>query len=119
MWALGVVEDEPIGEFLVEGGQVGKEEIFVEVDEGLLEGAVEAFEVGVHPGRLGVGIPARDAAFLQGSGKVCLELAAIVREQDLRGFGQQAQGRAKRRLGVAAALGFARPTQRPDGWSGQ
>ncbi|HXF08102.1 MAG TPA: hypothetical protein VNK45_06220 [Candidatus Acidoferrales bacterium] len=41
VWALGVVEDEPVGEFLVEQGQVGKEQVFVVVDEGCLEGAVE------------------------------------------------------------------------------
>jgi hypothetical protein len=51
--ALGVVEDEPIGELLVEEIEVGEQQVFVVVDEGFLEGAVEAFHVGVHLGGFG------------------------------------------------------------------
>jgi hypothetical protein len=69
MGPLGVDEDEPVGEFLVEERQVGKEQVFVEVDEGVLDGAVKALDVGVHFGRFGVGVPALDAVGLQGLGK--------------------------------------------------
>ncbi len=46
--ALGVVEHQPIGEFLVEEGEIGEEPVFVVVDEGFLEGAIEAFGMGIH-----------------------------------------------------------------------
>lgn len=105
MWALGVVEDEPVGEFLVEQGQVGKEQVFVVIDEGFLEGAVEAFDMGVHPGAFGVGIPALDMPCLDGSGEVFFELAAIVREHDLGGLWQQGEHGFQGGLGVAT--GFA------------
>ena len=45
---LGVVEDEPVGQFLVEAGRVCVEQVFVVVDEGLLDGTVEALSVRVH-----------------------------------------------------------------------
>jgi hypothetical protein len=40
--ALSVVEDEPIGEFAVEEGEVGEEQVLVVVHEGLLDRPVEA-----------------------------------------------------------------------------
>ena len=46
VWSFGVVEDEPLGEFLVETGEVGEEQVFVVVDEGFLDGAIEAFGMG-------------------------------------------------------------------------
>jgi hypothetical protein len=61
---LGVVEDEPVGELAVEERKVGEEQLLVVVHEGLLDRAIEALGVGVHLGRLGVGVPALDAAHL-------------------------------------------------------
>ncbi len=46
--ALGVVEDEPVGELAVEEGKICQEQIHVIVDEGLLDGADEALGLGVH-----------------------------------------------------------------------
>jgi hypothetical protein len=40
--ALGVVEDQPVGQFAVEEGEVGKEQILMVVDKGLLDCSVEA-----------------------------------------------------------------------------
>lgn len=45
--ALCVVENRSIGRFPVEGGQVGKEQVFVVVDEGFLKRVVEMFGMGV------------------------------------------------------------------------
>lgn len=47
MGVFGVVEEEPVGELLVEAGKVGEEQVFVVVDEGLLDGAIKAFGMGV------------------------------------------------------------------------
>jgi uncharacterized protein YabN with tetrapyrrole methylase and pyrophosphatase domain len=47
---LGVVEEEPFGQFLVEACEVGEQQVLVVGDEGFLDGAVEAFDVGVHLG---------------------------------------------------------------------
>ena len=49
----GVVLDQPVGEFAVEFGEVVKQEVFVIIDEDILDSAVEAFCVGVHFGDLG------------------------------------------------------------------
>ena len=103
--ALGVVEHQPVGQFLVEAGQVGEQQVFVVVDEGLLDGAVEAFDVGVHLGGFGVGVPALDAVGVERLGKAGLELGCVVREQHLGLLRQQAQGGGECGAGVAA--GFA------------
>jgi hypothetical protein len=46
--ALGVVEDEPIGELAVEEGEVGKEQVFLIIDERFLEDAIEVGDPGIH-----------------------------------------------------------------------
>ncbi len=46
--AVGIVEGERVAEVAVEGFEVGKEEVVVEVGEGFLEGAASAFEMGAH-----------------------------------------------------------------------
>lgn len=78
---LGVVEDQPVGELRVEESEVGKEQVFVVVHEGLLQCAVEAFATGVHSGALGIGEPAPDAVVLDRFGEASLELGAVAREQ--------------------------------------
>ena len=49
MRALGVVPVKPVEQFLVEGVQVGEEQFVVEVDEFILESAVEALAGGEVP----------------------------------------------------------------------
>ncbi len=53
VWNESVVGDQPVGHFAVELGEVGKQEVFVVVDETFLDGAVEAFGMGVHWGGRG------------------------------------------------------------------
>jgi len=74
---LGVVEDEPVGQFAVKERKVGEEQLLVVVDEGLLDCSVESFGVGVHLRVFGVGVPALDAALLEELGEVGLELTAV------------------------------------------
>jgi hypothetical protein len=45
--ALGVVKDQPVGQFAVKERKVGKEQLLVVVDEGFLDCSVESFSVGV------------------------------------------------------------------------
>jgi hypothetical protein len=40
--ALGVVEDQPVGQFAVKERKVGKEQLLVVVDEGLLDRSIES-----------------------------------------------------------------------------
>lgn len=61
------------------------------------------FEVGVHLGGFGVGVPALDVV-LQGLGKACLEFGAVIRQHDLRWRRQQAECGRKGCLGVAGRL---------------
>jgi hypothetical protein len=46
--STGIVVDEPLAQLLVEPCEVGKEQIFVPIDELLLDGSVEALAVGIH-----------------------------------------------------------------------
>jgi hypothetical protein len=46
--ALSVGEDEPVGEFAVEEGEVGKEQVFLLIDERFLEDAIEVGDPGIH-----------------------------------------------------------------------
>ncbi len=57
---FGVGEHEPLGRRPVEEGQVGEEEIFVIVDEGLLKGTVETLGMSVHLRDLRIGVPTSD-----------------------------------------------------------
>jgi hypothetical protein len=47
--------------------EVGGQQVFVVVHEGFLQGAVEAFDVGVHFGAFGVGVPATDVVGMVGT----------------------------------------------------
>jgi hypothetical protein len=40
--ALGIVEDQPVGQFAVEEGEVGKEQLLVVIHEGLLDRSIES-----------------------------------------------------------------------------
>ena len=78
----GVVGEQPVGQFLVEGSQVVEEEVLMIVHERFLEGEVEAFGVGVHFRRAGVRPPVGDAAFLQTLLEVAQKLRAVVGEDE-------------------------------------
>ena len=56
-WSDGVEEDEPLGELVVESDEIGEGQIFIVVDEIFLEGMVEAFDLSIHFGCLGIGAP--------------------------------------------------------------
>jgi len=75
--ALGVVKDEPVGQFAVKERKVGKEQLLVVIHEGLLDCSVESFGVGVHLRVFGVGVPALDALIFKEACKVGLELTAV------------------------------------------
>ncbi|OFC30756.1 hypothetical protein BAE29_12345 [Acidithiobacillus caldus] len=83
VWSFGVVEDEPIGELLLETGEVGKEQVFVVVDEGFVDGATVAFGRDVHCRRLGLGLPRRVLPFREGLGEARLEFGTRARAEDL------------------------------------
>ena len=53
------------------------------VDEGFLDGAIEAFGIGIHFRGFGVSIPMGDLLFRKGLGEADLELGAVVGEQHL------------------------------------
>jgi hypothetical protein len=48
--SLGVVEEEPVGQFPVKEVEIRESQVFVVVDEGFLNGLVEAFGVAVPRG---------------------------------------------------------------------
>ena len=102
--SFSVLEEEPVGELAVEGGQVVEQQVFMIVHELFLEGAVEAFRVGVHFRGAGVRPPVRDAAFLQAVLEVAEERRAVVGEHVAWGDWQEmAQGGQRR--GIPASLG--------------
>ena len=85
----GVVGQQPIRQFPVEGGQVVKEQVLMIIHERFLDRADEAFHVGIHFGGAGVRPPVGDASFLQAVLEVPQEFRAIVREHVAWGGGQQ------------------------------
>ena len=76
-----VVEQEPFHEGDVEAFEIEKESLMI-VNEFFLNGAVEAFDVGVHLRGLGVGVVVDDLQFKEPLSKVFLELGAVVREYE-------------------------------------
>ncbi len=103
--AFGVIEEEPVSEFPVEVRQGVEEQGLVVIHELFLEGAIEAFGVGVHFRRAGVCPPVRDAAFLQALLEVPQKLRAVVGEHEAWGGRQemtqgiQGEGRLAARRG--------------------
>ncbi len=89
VWNEGIAGDQPVGHFAVEFGEVGKQEVFVVVDEAFLDGAVEAFGMGVHLGGAGVGPPVSDAILFEFGIELAHELGAIVGEPKAHGVGQE------------------------------
>ena len=87
--ALSVVEHQPVGEFLVEEGEIGEEQVFVVVDEGFRKGAMEAFGRSIHFRGLRVGIPTGDPLFREDLGEAGLELGAVVRQEHPGRLGEE------------------------------
>jgi hypothetical protein len=90
--ALGIVEDQPVGQFAVKERKVGKEQLLVVIHEGLLDRSIESLGVGVHLRVFGVGLPALDALIFKEACEVGLELTAVVGEHRRGALGQQGQG---------------------------
>ena len=74
VWQDSVVVNEPIGEFAIEQGQVGEQEVFMEIHEAFPDGAVEAFVVGVHFGGSWTGPVVREFEVFTGFLEVAHEL---------------------------------------------
>ena len=79
--------------------------ILVIVNKLLLEGAVEAFDMGVHFGRAGIGPPMGDAVFFQLYVEVAHERRAVVFDPEVWGFWQELTQRVEGDGGLAAGLG--------------
>ena len=80
---LGVVEEEPVHELLVESGEVEEERVVV-VDEFVLNGAVEALDVGIHLRGLRICVIVGDLEVEESFGEVFLELAPVVGQDEGR-----------------------------------
>jgi len=69
MRSLAVIPEQPIGHFVVEGEQIGEQQVFVPVDEFLLDGAIESLIVRIHLRRSRIGMPVDDGGVFQRLGK--------------------------------------------------
>ena len=88
MGALAVIPVQPSEQFKIELEQVGEEQVLVVVDQFVLNHAVKTLAVGVHLRGLRVGVPVGQRMPLKLSGKVAVELAAIVGEHCLDPIGE-------------------------------
>jgi hypothetical protein len=110
MGTLGVGEDASVGEFPVEKGKVREEECLVVVHEGLLDRAGETLGMSVHPGRLGLRVPAPDPLPFQRPGEVRPELAPLS-ERRVRGPGKGGDRPQPRARAVCRACLVGPPPQ--------
>ena len=101
----GMVSQQPVGEVPVKGGQVVEQQRLVVVHEGLLEGAIEPFSVGVHFRGTGRRPPMGDAPFVEALLEVAQELGAVVGEEEPGWGGEQHTQRVEDVSGVAARGG--------------
>ena len=85
MGAFGVVPEEPIDEFIVEGLEVGEEQLLVVVNKLLLEGAVKTFAAGIHLRCFGEGVPLGDVCCLHRGLEVSGEFRAVIVERVFHG----------------------------------
>src|SRR5687768_17616760 len=67
VWALGIEPVEPVEQAIVEARQIVEEQLLVNVDELLLDGAVEALAVGVHLRGAWEGVPVHGAVLGHGA----------------------------------------------------
>lgn len=106
MYAQGVVENEVVHELAVEIIGVFEEE-GMEINEFLLDGAIEAFEVSVHLRSLGIGVVVNQVKTSQFFGKVFLELTPIIREhvEEVEGVWKRLKAQLKELLGSERRMG--------------
>ena len=105
MWAFEVVPGEPAQQLEVELGEVVEEEkIVVVVDAFFLDGAVEAFAMGVHARCLGKGMPVGAQQAGELGREVALELAPVVGEDGLDGEGKHGLDEAEELGGRGAGV---------------
>ena len=79
----GIVSQQPVGQVPVKGGQVVEEHILMVIHELFLEGAIEAFGVGIHFRGTGIRPPMGDAVLVEALLEVPEELRAVVGEEEL------------------------------------
>ena len=109
----GIVSQQPVGEFPVKGGEVVEQQLLVVVHEGLLEGAIEPFRVGVHFRGARVRPPVSDTMVVETLPDMEEELRAVVGEEKPGWDG--AAPTARRGRGCRG--GWTRGRQR-NGWGG-
>jgi hypothetical protein len=108
--ALEVVPGEVAQEFEVEVGEVVEEEqVVVVVDAFFLDGAIEAFAVGVHARGFGEGMPVGGQAVGERGGEMALELAAVVGEDGFDGEGEDGLDQAEELGGGGAGVAVGGP----------
>ena len=78
--ANGIIPDKILRELAVEDREIGEQEILMVINELLLDGAIEAFTVGVHLRRSWVSMPVGDSYGLEGMVKVLHKLTPVIRE---------------------------------------
>lgn len=109
MGALGVAPEHVIEEFIVALGEVViEEQVFVVVQEFLLDGAVEAFGMGIHLGGLRVGVPVDQGLLGHGGGEVFHEFTAVVGEHGLDPVGEHGGGEVQKALSGGAGVAGGR-----------
>ena len=105
MGTLEVVPSQPTQQFEVEVGEVVEEEqVVVIVDAFLLDGAIEAFAVGVHFRGLGEGMPVSEQSVGESGREIALEFAAVVGEHRFDGEGEHRLNQAKELCGGGAGM---------------
>ncbi len=75
---FGVKPEHPVEEFLVESLEVSEEQVFVVVNEFLLDGSIESLGLGVHLRAPGVGVSAFDSSLSSFLVEGSLKLTTVV-----------------------------------------
>jgi len=95
MRAFGVVPQKPVEEFVVEGLEIGEQELFVVIEKLLLQGAIEALTARFHFGCSREGMPLGDPGRLDGLSELSRELRAVIMKWVLDAQRQHRLGRIK------------------------
>ncbi len=74
----GFVKHDPVSQFLIKQGPIRKQQVFMVIHKGFLQGTLEPFTVSVHFGSFRVGMSMSEALFQMGPGKRSLEFAALI-----------------------------------------
>ena len=93
MRSIQVVPGQVVEQLIVEGHDIGQQQVFMEVDELLLDSAVKTLDMGIHFGGTRVGMPMSDVGLAQAIGEVFGEFAAVVGEDDGAGHGEEGLGK--------------------------